>query len=198
MQVEERWKSVWLSRTQSDDLGPLAASGALQVLRAGALLDWERARELARVIFSFLFTLLAAGAGIQVLPEGTARYLAGLFAAAMLVEGITALIYRLRRERLRPEMPVREFVARAHRRAEEMRRLEAVSQLAVLVLSALALIVVLYGPTPAGERAMALDKVASMGILTALLLVAWLRARSFARSWQISRDLESCLQQLGE
>ena len=193
----EGYKSVWLNeekRTSSPS--PASVNSArLQLLRSSAYRDWERTREKSRIFFSFLFALSAAGAAFAALPSGTGPIAALLLAAALFIQGVTGSIgaFLVSRE---SDRSIQDYLGRAHRHATFRFRLERLSQASLLVVTAVVLVLVIAGPRPLESPTLEMDRAASMLILTALLVMAWLKARSVALSRQIRQELEGYLEEL--
>lgn len=193
----EGYKSVWLDneRRASRPFSDSATFRSLRLLRLSGIQDWQKTRERSRVIFSFLFAFAAALAALAALPSGTSPVVALLLALALLIQGVTATIGIIRMNQ-DSDRSMRDYLAGAHRHATFRYRLERFSHASFLILTAAVLIVVMSGPRSVEPPARQMDAVASMVILTAMLVVVWLKARSVALNRQFSQELEGYLRDL--
>ena len=192
----EGFKSAWQKQAiEGRSLSsPASMSRSVQFLRTSAIRDLQRSEELSRFIFSLLFALVSIVGSFVVLPPGAGRVAAWLFAAALAVDGTTSLALLTRRLGAPVTATMREFISREHRQVETRLRFERYSQRLVFILTAIALLVLLFAPKPIELRAGALDALERMVILTAFLVLAWRRAKS--RSREVHRELERYLKDL--
>ncbi len=192
----EGFKSAW----QKQSLGgpalssPVRGSRSLQFLRASAIHDLQRSDELSRLVFSLLFALVAIGASLVVMAPGAARIGAWLFAAALLVDGVTGVALLARRYHEPSTATVMEYISREHRQVEARLRFERYSQRIMIVLAVAALLLLFFAPRPVNLRESALDVLVRMAIVTSFLAVAWRRVKS--RSKDVRRELERYLNDL--
>jgi hypothetical protein len=192
----EGFKSAWQRQyTEGQSLSSsLPVSRSLQFLRTSAIHDLQRSDELSRFIFSLLFALVAIGASLKVLSPGAGRIAAWLFAAALLVDGITGMALLVYRHREQATSTMVEYVRREHRMAETRLRLERYSQRLMVLLAGITLLLLLFDPKPVLLRENLVEPFGRMAIITAFLAVAWRRAKS--RSREIRSELERYLKDL--
>jgi len=190
----EGFKSAWQKRKiEGQNLGLAArTSRSLQFLHTSAARDLQRSEELSRLIFSFLFALVAIGASLEVMPPGAGRIIAWLFAAALVTDGIAGIVLVIRRLRQPATDTLVQFISREYRQLENRLRIEYYTHGLMLVLAAVALLLQIFGPRPTTFR----DDVFRMAIFTAFLAVAWRRGRSRSRSREIRHELQSYLKDL--
>jgi len=194
----EGYKSAWQKRSaEGHSVAPQAGvSRSVQFLRTSAIRDLQRSDELARFVFCMLFALLAIAVARLVLTSGIARIGAWLFAAALIVDGVAALVLLARRFRQPATATMLEFISGERSQAETRVRLDGYSQGLMIVLAVVALLFLIFGPRPGGARENALDALQRMAMVVAFLGVAWRRARS--RSKEVRRELDRYLQDLSE
>ncbi len=192
----EGFKSAWQKQpVENRSLSSaVRISRSQQFLRTSAIRDLQRSDELSRLVFCFLFALVAVGVSFIVMPAGACRVAAWLFAAALLVDGVAGMALVVRRLGAPATASVREFISREYRQAETRVRFERHSLRLVFLLTAIALLILLFAPRPAGLREGALDALERMAVLTAFLAFAWRRAKS--GSAEIHRELEHYLKDL--
>ncbi len=192
----ERFKSAWQQQPAGGHVNPSSAriSGSLQFLRTSSIRDLQRSEELARLVFSLLFALLAVAVSLRVMGPGSGRIAAWLFAAALLADcaGSVALLARRFREPATANML--DFIKREHRQVENRLRIERYSKWLMFILATAALLVALFGPKPANLRENAFDAFWRTAVVTAFLAVAWRRAKS--RSKELHRELGRYLKDL--
>lgn len=192
----EGFKSAWQKQSaQSQSFSsPVRISRSQQFLRTSAIRDLQRSDELSRLVFCFLFALVAIGVSFIVIPPGAGRVAAWLFAAALLVDGIAGMALVLRRFGAPATATILEFISREYRQEETRLRFERYSKRFVFLLTAMALLILLFAPRPVNLRENALDALERMTVLTAFLAFAWRRAKS--GSTEIRRELEHYLKDL--
>jgi hypothetical protein len=192
----EGFKSAWQRRTVENH--PLSSgarvSRSVQFLRASAIRDVQRSQEVSRLVFCFLFALVAIGVSIVVMSPGAGRVAAWLLAAALLVDGVTGIALLARRFRAPATSTVLEFVRREYRQVETRLRLERYARRLVFALGAIALLILIFGPGRVDVRDNPFDIMGRMAIVTAFLGLAWRRAKS--RSMEVRRELEHYLKEL--
>ena len=194
----DRYKSAWQNRAVAESTLPAQVnlSPHLRFLRTSSIRDLQRSDEWARVLFSLLFALLAAGASIHVMRPGGARIAAWLFALALLADGLTELVLLMRRFRAPVTASIAEFISREYRQVETRIRFERYSQRFMILLAAIALVIIMLFPRPADARETAMESLERMAVVTAFLAVAWRRTKD--RSAEVSHELERYLKDLGE
>jgi hypothetical protein len=192
----EGFKAAWQKQSvEGRSLSsPASISRSLQFLRTSAIRDLQRSEELSRLIFSFLFALLAIGASLVVMIPGAGRIAAWLFAAALLADGIAGVALLARRFRQPATATMLEFISREHRQVQSRLRFERYSRWLMLILAAIVLLLLVFAPRPVNLRDNALDALQRMAIVTAFLAVAWRRAKSGSR--EVCRELERYLKDL--
>jgi len=192
----EGFKSAWQKQYLEGHTlpSPIRVSRSLQFLRTSAIRDLQRSDELSRFIFSLLFALVAIGASIKVLGPGAGRVAAWLFAAALLVDGITGVALLVHRYREQATPTMLEFIKREHRLAETRLRFERYSQRFMVILAAIALLLLIFDPKPISLRENLFEPFGRMAIVTAFLAVAWRRAKS--HSGEFRSELERYLKDL--
>lgn len=192
----EGFKSAWQKQSieRHSLSSPSHASRSVRFLRASAIKDLQRSDEVSRLLFSFLFALVAIGVSVAVMSPGAARVAAWLFAAALLVDGAAGVVLLARRFGAPATESMVEFIKREHQQAETRLRLERHSRGFMLALAVVALALLLFAPHPAGVRENALDALTRMALVTGFLLFAWRRSKS--RSAEVCRELDSYLKDL--
>ncbi len=191
----EGFKSAWQNQsTHAHDLSSAHISRSLRFVRTSAIRDLQRSEEWSRLIFCLLFSLVAVGVSFVVLAPGAARIGTLLFAAALVVDGITGVVLLAHRLREPATTTVLEFISREHRQIETRLRFERYSQRLMIVLAIVALLLLVFAPRPAGAREGAMDVLVRMAIITSFLAVAWRRAKS--RSKDVRSELERYLNDL--
>jgi hypothetical protein len=190
------YKSAWQKRPVEENSlpSPARVSRSLQFLRASAIRDLQRSDELSRLVSCLLFSLVAVGASVLVIPPGAARIAAWIFAAALLLDGLAEMILLVRRHRQPATDTMLEFISREHRNVETRLRLERYSQRIMILLAVVALLLLFVAPRPVNGRESSLEVLERMAIVTAFLAVAWRRAKS--RSTETRRELERYLRDL--
>ena len=202
----EGLKMAWQKRFIGGDplLSPTRLSQSLQYLRTSTIRDLQGSEELTRLIFSFLFALLAVGISIAapigrpIMPGMAGRLVAWLFAAALLFDGITGVILLIRRYREPATSTMVDFISKENRHVETRLQLERYSQTVMLILAAVAILLVLFSPHPKDYIDWAADNLWRMAVATAFLAVAWRRVRSRSQSAEFHRELEGFLKDLKE
>lgn len=194
----DRYKAAWQHQPMEGHSLPSLAhvSRSLHFLRTSAVRDLQRSDELLRLIFGVLFALLVIGASLMVLPPGAGRIEAWLLAAALLVDGVAGMVLLSRRLHGPSTTSMLEFIRKEHRQVETRLQLERYSQWVMFILAAIALLVAIFTPRPIDLRESALDALGRVAVVTALLAVAWRRAK--LRSKEIRRELERHLRDLTE
>lgn len=193
----EGFKSAWQEQsTHAHDISLAQVSRSLRYVRTSAIRDLQRSEEWSRLIFCLLFSLVAVAVSFVVLAPGAARIGTMLFAAALIVDGITGVALLARRLREPATTTVLEFISREHRQIESRLRFERYSLRLMIVLAAVALLLLVFAPKPADVREGAIDILVRMAIITSFLAVAWRRAK--ARSKDVHSELERYLTDLGE
>ncbi|MFB3904519.1 MAG: hypothetical protein ACE15E_13810 [Acidobacteriota bacterium] len=190
----EGFKSAWQNRPlESGSLTARArVSRSLQFLRTTSVRDLQRSEELSRLIFSLLFALLLGALPLLIMPPGSGRVVAWLFAGALFADGVAGIVLLIRRLREPATSTVLEYISREHRLVDTRLRIERYSQGLMLMLAALALLLQVFGPDPVDFR----DNVIRMGILTAFLAVAWGKGKARARSTELAHELSGYLRDL--
>lgn len=190
----EGFKSAWQKRPlESHSLtAPNRVSRSLQFLRTTSVRDLQRSEELSRLIFSFLFALIAAAMPLAIMPPGAGRIVSWLFAGALLADGIAGVAILIKRLREPGTTTIREFVSREYRLVDTRLRIERYSQAILLVLAGIALLLQVFGPRPVNFR----DDVLRMAIVTAFLAVAWRKGKSRSRSTELAHELGSYVKDL--
>jgi hypothetical protein len=192
----EGFKAAWQNQSvEGHSLSsPACISRSLQFLRTSAIRDLQRSDELSRLIFSFLFALLAIGASFLVMLPGAGRIAAWLFAAALLVDGVAGVALVARRFHEPATTTMLEFISREHRQIESRLRFERYSRWFMLIVAAIVVLLSILAPRPGNLREGALDALQRMAIVTAFLAIAWRRAKSGSR--ETCRELERYLKDL--
>lgn len=194
----EGFKSAW--QKQSVEGHPLSSrlrsSRSLQFLRTSAIRDLQRSEELSRLVFSLLFALAVIGVSLVLMPPGSGRIAAWIFAAALLVDCLAGVVLLACRWREPATTTMLEFISREHRHVETRLRFERYPQRLIFALGAVALLVLILSPRPLDSREAAFDILGRMTIVTAFLAFAWRRAKS--RSREIRRELERYLEDLSD
>lgn len=194
MEIED-FKSAWQKQ-------PVAAhalvspSRSLQFLRTSRIHDLQRSYELSRAALSLLFALLLVGVSLEVMATGAGRIAAGLFAVALLADGITGIALLARRWHEPAATTLRAFLSWEHRQLQTRLRFERYSRRLMFVLAAIALACLILGPRPLDARAKALDIFSRMALGTSFLAVMWRRTKS--RSGEERHELERYLKDLQE
>jgi len=183
----EGFKSAWQKRSVEGDslTAPGRVSRSLQFLRTTSVRDLQRSEELSRLIFSFLFALIAVAAPLLIMPPGAGRVVAWLFAGALVADGIAGVALLIRRLREPVTTTMLEFISREHRLVDTRLRIERYSQGILLILAAFALFLQVFGPRPVNFS----DDVLRMGIVTAFLAFAWRKGKSRSHSTELAREL---------
>ena len=202
----EGLKMAWQKRFIGGDplLSPTRLSQSLQYLRTSTIRDLRKSEELARLIFSFLFSLLAVGislaahGGRPLMPAMAGRVVAWLFAAALLFDAVTGVILVVRRYHEPATSTILDFISKEHRHVETRLQVERYSQAVMLILAAVAILLVIFSPSPKEFIDSAADSLWRMAVATAFLAVAWRRVRSRSQSVEIHRELEGFLKDLKE
>jgi hypothetical protein len=194
----EGYKSAWQKRSmEGHSLSSSASrSRSLQFLRTSAIRDLQRSEVLSRLIFCMLFALIAIGASLLVMPPGAGRVASWMFAGALVVDGIAGIAILARWFREPATATILEFIRREHRQIETRLQFERYSQWVMFILLAIALLFLIFTPSPISLRENALDALERMVIVTAFLAFAWRRAKS--RSNEVCRELERYLKDLEE
>jgi len=187
----ERFKSAWQKQSAE---GHALPSRSLQFVRTSAIRDLQRSDMVSRLVFNFLFALLAVGTSVTIMTAAPARIAAWLFAAALLADSIAGLMLLARRSGKPATATMMEFISREHRQIQSHVRLERYSQGVIFVLAALALLILVFARGPANVHEGSLDALQRMAIMTVFLAVAWRRAKS--RSREIRSELEHYLNDL--
>jgi hypothetical protein len=194
----EGYKTAWQKRPVEDQALARTAhlSQSLSFFRTSVIRDLQRSDEVSRLVFSLLFALVAVGASLILMPQGTSRWAWWLFAALLLADGIGGVALRVRRWRQPVTETMVDFIRREHSQLAAHLRFERFSQWLTVGLAVLALLLAIFGPRPVDPRESAYDALGKMAILTAFLAVAWRRAKS--RSKEACREIERYLKDLGQ
>jgi hypothetical protein len=186
----EGFKSAWQKRPVEGHAlsGTSGVSRSIEFLRTSAIRDRQRSEDTARVVFCFLFALLAVAVSIVVMPPGAGRIAAWLFALALFVECFAGFALVAQRFRAPATDTILDFVSRECRQIETRLRLETYTQRLTVILIAIALLVMLFSPRPLSLRENALDALERMAILTAFLGFAWSRSKSRTREVRTELD----------
>ncbi len=190
----EGFKTAWQSQgTMGHSLlsSRVPQSRSLQFLRASSIRDVHRSEEMSRLVFSFLFALLALGASIRILAPGASRIAGLLFAAALFADCCAGIALLTRRLHESVADTTVEFIRREHRQLQARLRLERLSQRLMLGLGLIALAIMLFNPSPVHLREYIFDPFYRMAIVTAFLALLWRRAKSRAK--ETDQELEQFL-----
>ncbi len=193
----EGFKSAWQKQPLGDQaLFPSQASisRSLQFLRTSSIRDLHRSEELSRFIFSLLFALVAVGTSLKLMGPGVGRIAAWLFALSLLVDGVAGMALLTRRLHDSVTATTIDFIKREHRQVQTRVRLELYSQRFMIVLGLIALLLLIFSPTPIIQRQNIFEPFCRMAVVTAFLALAWRRAKS--RSKETCRELEHFLNDL--
>jgi hypothetical protein len=192
----EEFKAEWQKRPAEGSLLelPATASRSLRMVRTGTIRDLQRSDELSWFVFYLLFALVAIGVSFMIMPPGAARIAAWLFAAALLVDGISGIILLGRRFRGPATATMLEYISKEYRQVETRIRFERYSKWIMVLLAAVALLLLVFNPRPVEPRANAFDALGRVAVVTAFLALAWRKAK--LRSVEIQRELERYLQDL--
>jgi hypothetical protein len=200
----ERLKSAWQKQFVGGDplLSPTRLSRSLQYLRTSTIRDLQGSEEWVRLVFSFLFALLAVGVslisptGRPIMPAMPARIVAWLFAAALLFDAVIGFVLLVRRYREPATTTILAYVSKEHHHIQTRLQFERYSQTVMLTLAAIAIVLVIFSPQPAEYLDSASDSLWRMAVATAFLAVAWRRVRSRSQSTEFRRELEGFLEDL--
>ena len=192
----EEFKAEWQKRqAEGSPLElPAAASQSLRRVRTGTIRDLQRSDEFSRSLFYLLFALVAIGASFIFMPPGAARIAAWLFAAALLVDGISGIMLLGCRFRGPATDTLLEYISKEYRQLETRLRFERYSKWIMVLLAAVALLLLVFSPRPVEPRANAFDALGRVAVVTAFLALALRKAKS--RTIEIQRELERYLQDL--
>jgi hypothetical protein len=192
----EEFKAAWQKQpAERSPLGsPSTVSRSLRMVRTGTIHDLQRSDELTRSGFCLLFALVAIGGSSVFIPPGAARIAAWLLGAALLADGITALLLLSRRFRGPATVTLLEYISKEHRQVEARLRFERYSRWIMFLLAMAALLLLVLSSKPVEPRAHAFDALGRVAVVTAFLALAWRKAKT--RSVEIQRELERYLQDL--
>ncbi len=169
-------------------------SRSVRFLRTSAIRDLQRSDEWSRLVFCFLFALVAVLVSFVLMAPGAGRLAAWLFALALLVDCVSGIVLMAGRLKEPATSSMMEFIALEHRHTETRLRFERLSRGMVLALGAAALLLIALGPKPPDSRVGAFDVLGRMAVATAFLAFAWRRAKM--RSSDVRRELEHYLEDL--
>ncbi len=192
----EGFKSAWRNQPLgAHSMFPSQASisRSLQFLRTSSIRDLQRSEELSRFIFSLLFGLLAIGASFVLMGSAIGRIAAWLFALSLLADGAAGMTLLIRRMHDSVTSTTLDFIKREHGQVQARIRLERYSQRFMIVLGLLAILLLVFSPTPVIQRQNIFEPFCRVAVVTAFLALAWRRAKS--RSKETCRELQSFLEE---
>jgi hypothetical protein len=192
----DKYKSAWQEHSMDASLLslPSRVPQSLERLRASTVRDLHRTDEVLRVFVGFIFGLLACGVAFVVAPPGRARAVALMVALALFADGLVAARHLISRSRVPASASMLEFARAERARLEARIRFDRYSRRILFLLAAAALFAAVVYPVTGVPREVATDSLVTMACVTAVLALAWRRAKS--RYSEQHRELDGYLREL--